>query len=293
MTGSRERLRARSTAVGSDEQVVLVDEAQHRREVLVDLARRPDAVLGEDVAYRPGLEVSAVDPVGDPPPVHVVDEDHPRRPHFKTSEAEGGEQAHHVPGQQRGDAVDRRGLLIEEVGLGGLPARVGQEDLGRALVEADRHVEALGLLVDIEEVVVPHQMACLAVALLQHAAGAVVLGEAELLDRRRDIAERGHAHPAQPARGHRRSLGHPTVVAAGQLHLHLGATGRVAVEDGRVDHLDVDAELVHVAQPGVDVEQLPGSFGGPGVRRQALGLVHSVPVDGPVVAGCRRLVEAA
>ena len=46
---------------------------------------------------------------------------------------------------------------------------------------------------------------------------------------------------------------HPAVVAPGQRQLDLGLARQRAEEDRRVEDLDIDLELVHVAQPGLDV----------------------------------------
>ena len=124
-----------------------------------------------------------------------------------------------------------------------------------ARVDADGQVERLGLFVDREEVGVAGALAVLESA-LEHAARAVLLGPAQVLDRGVDVEQREHRCPPQASVGLRALLGDVLPVAPGQRDIGLGVVGEVAKEDRGEDDVDVHAALVHVPQTSAHVEQL-------------------------------------
>ena len=156
---------------------------------------------------------------------------------------------------------------VGELPRGGVVGRAGAE------VEADGHVQPLRLLVQREEVRVDAPLVGFEVALLEHAARAVVLREAQFLQRGVHVARRGHAHPAQPSVRLRAAVGEPAVVAAGDGELRLRRVRRLDEEERRVDDLRLRAEFVHVAQARRDVQQLAGLE-----RRAALAVVADAAV---------------
>ncbi len=122
-------------------------------------------------------------------------------------------------------------------------------------VHGDREVEVLRLLVqrghrrvgEAHLVVLPEQ---------EHRCRAVLLAELELLHRALHRAHRCHDRPAQAPTRVGGSLGDPPVVAAVQRGLRGRAPRGVEQPPRRVHHLHVDAEVVHVAEAGVDVDQV-------------------------------------
>ena len=123
-------------------------------------------------------------------------------------------------------------------------------------MEADGHVQPLGLLVQREEVRVGAPLVRFQIALLQDAARAVVLGETQLLQRRLDVAGGRYAYPAQPTVRLRAAVCQPAVVAASDRELRLRRVRRLHEEERRIDDLRLRAEFVHVAQARRHVQQL-------------------------------------
>ena len=124
-----------------------------------------------------------------------------------------------------------------------------------AEVEADGHVQPLGLLVQREEVRVDAPLVRFQIALLQDAARAVVLGETQLFQRRLDVAGGRHAYPAQPTVRLCAAVCQPAVVAAGDREFRLRRVRRLHEEERRIDDLRLRAEFVHVAQARLHVQQ--------------------------------------
>ena len=111
----------------------------------------------------------------------------------------------------------------------------------------------------------------------QHALVAHLVAPAHLRDRGVDVPERQHRHGDEPAGVGRAELGQPVVVGphalGGELLRHLREE-HVAVEadDVRVEHLVVDAHLVHVGEPRLGVDRRgDGLVERAGVRRRELG----------------------
>ena len=129
-------------------------------------------------------------------------------------------------------------------------------------MDADRHVEAAGLFIQREEIRVAGSAPVALDALLEHAAGAMVFRPAQLLDRAVHREEREHRHPAQPAVAPGGPLGHPAVVRPGDGQLGLGpSTERAANERRGIQNLDIDAQLIHVSNPGIYIDQLSSHLG--------------------------------
>ena len=72
------------------------------------------------------------------------------------------------------------------------------------------------------------------------------------------IEERWHHHPAKTVRGFLDDVGHPAVVTATERKIGLWPPRRGKNEDRRIDHLDVDAQLVHMFDPDTEVAHIPG-----------------------------------
>ena len=115
-------------------------------------------------------------------------------------------------------------------------------------MEADGHVQPLGLLVQREEVRVGAPLVRFQIALLQDAARAVVLGETQLLQRSLDVAGGRYAYPAQPTVRLCAAVCKPPVVAARDCELRLRRVRRLHEEERRIDDLRLRAQFVHVAQ---------------------------------------------
>ena len=119
----------------------------------------------------------------------------------------------------------------------------------------DRQVEVLRLLVqrdhrrigEAHPVVLPEQ---------EHRRRAVLLAELELLHRPLHRLHRCHDRPTQAPTGLGGALGDPPVVAPVQRGFRGRAPRGIEQPPRRVHHLRVDAEVVHVAQPGVDVDEV-------------------------------------
>ena len=90
---------------------------------------------------------------------------------------------------------------------------------------------------------------------------AVVDGPVQLLDSLVHDVDRQDAGPAQAAVRLAPDVGHPSVVTLAHGDLDLVPLRELHGEDGGVEELVVDAELVHVAQPGADVEHVPRGGG--------------------------------
>src|SRR6266850_5521175 len=79
-----------------------------------------------------------------------------------------------------------------------------------------------------------------------HAARAMLLAELELIGDATHVKQRWYNHPTKSVRRLGDDIGHPAVVAAANRKIDLGAARRRKNKNRRIDHLNVDAELVHV-----------------------------------------------
>ena len=64
--------------------------------------------------------------------------------------------------------------------------------------------------------------------------------------RRRDIAQRQYHHPLEPIRRLGAGVGDKAVVGPALRDIQLSVVGKIDQKQGRVDNLDVDADLVHI-----------------------------------------------
>ena len=135
-------------------------------------------------------------------------------------------------------------------------------------------------------------MADLIVALLEDAAGAVVFGEPQLLQRRLHIDERRNAHPSQAPIGLGATVGEPAVVAPRLRHLPLRPRIGNHQKERRIDDLDLGAQLVHVAQAGLHVEELAGLHDRPAEMVVADSAARGLGIHDPVAQIGYRLVGA-
>src|SRR5262249_32727201 len=158
-----------------------------------------------------------------------------------------------------------RYVRVGEVREGGSGVRDAAESaatvgVAEPRVNADGEVQSGSLLIKREEVRITGRAAVL-VALLHDAARAVVFRPAQLFERGVHVWEWGSGEPAQTAVALLRCLADPVVVRAAQRDFELGDLGDRTREEGRpIEHLDVDAALVHVAESLVDVRQRAGAF---------------------------------
>src|SRR5437870_9047666 len=90
--------------------------------------------------------------------------------------------------------------------------RGGGLDVSRRIVDADRKVEAAGLLVDREEVWVAGRAVAAFDPLLEHATGSVILRPTHLLYRLVDVEQRQNGDPAQPSAALVCGFGDPAIV---------------------------------------------------------------------------------
>ena len=221
--------------VGADDDVVLAGVLQDVGEVLLGLAGDVEAVSAQHVlvelagagAVEAGAEVG--DDVGDPG-------------------GGGFEEAPAEVGEAVGDAAQHQRVKRGDDGYLGHPqgGGAGVEDAAQGVVhesrmDAHRHVEAAGLGVD-REVVLVDGHALAHEALQQEAAGAVVTAETELFQRHVHGFQRQRRHPAQPSLALAPDVAHPAVVGAAHGDLGAGAAQGCESQKGRrVENLDIRA----------------------------------------------------
>ena len=123
-------------------------------------------------------------------------------------------------------------------------------------VDADRHVEARRLGEERQEVGVAEQALAIGAA-YHHADGAEPLSASELGDRARHVVERDRRDPLEALGADRALLGDPGVVGAAERLAELRVDGQLRRdEQRRIDDLEVDALLLDVAKPLLDVAHL-------------------------------------
>jgi hypothetical protein len=81
---------------------------------------------------------------------------------------------------------------------------------------------------------------------------------------------RRHAHPAQPVGRLFPDIDQPTVVGPRQRDLGIGVLGQAGQPHRWKQHLDVDPEIVHVAQAQGDIAHLPRGLRGCHVAARGL-----------------------
>ena len=153
-------------------------------------------------------------------------------------------------------------------GGGGPEADVAAVAVGD--VDGDSHVLTLGLGENRVEIGVGEE----AVAFEGFHAdgyGAVLFGEANLVDCFVDHEVGYDAGPAETALALLPDVGEPLVPRAAEGGLGLGPGGDGLKPDGVVEDLDVDAEFVHVVETHLDVVHLAGFLGGAHVTASVLG----------------------
>src|SRR3972149_8026787 len=92
----------------------------------------------------------------------------------------------------------------------------------------------------------------------EDAAGALLLAKLQLLERRAHIEQRQDADPAQPPLALSMYVGEPAIIAFTDGDFPFGLVGNLLDEDGRIEHLNIDAQLVHVPDAGRHVFHLAG-----------------------------------
>lgn len=108
-------------------------------------------------------------------------------------------------------------------------------------------------------------------------AGAVRLAELKLFTAFVHVEQMGHHRPAQPIRGLLPDIHQPPVIAADQGVFDFRRRGPCPQKHGRVEHLHIDAKLIHVFEAALDVFHLARALGGVGADIAFLGqhaIVH-------------------
>ena len=119
-------------------------------------------------------------------------------------------------------------------------------------MDAHRQVEVVGCLVYREEVGVGDPTPQVR-GELEEAGRAPVAGPAELVHGGVDVEIGQDRHPANTAVALPALLGQPAVVALAQRDPNVWIAGQVMEEECGEDDLGLDAQLVHVAHPSLDV----------------------------------------
>ena len=148
------------------------------------------------------------------------------------------------------EGADDGELELREAGVPG--EEVPHIEVALGGVEADGHVQLAGLPVEGKEVGVSHALVVLAVA-HEDAAGAVLLGPVQLLQGLVHAHMGEYGSPAQPALAHVMDVRDPAVVASAERKLGFRAAGEGPEEDGGIEDMGVDAELIHVSDARGDV----------------------------------------
>ena len=112
------------------------------------------------------------------------------------------------------------------------------------------------LVVDREEIGIAGGAVAAFDALLEHAAGAVILRPTHLFHRLVDVEQRQNGDPAQPPAAFLCGFGDPAIVGLAKRYVDLRPIGKSVEKKRRVEHLHVDAQFVHVAYAGLYVQQL-------------------------------------
>ena len=233
--------------VGADDQPVAANVVVYLLQVVVQLHRHPDVVLGERVgaqavatSFHTAGEI--VQQVGDP--VGAEFDDAPLRV------GEPLRQAGHQQRVERGEAAE---LVALELRLPAAEDGVQFETPG-AGVRAYGHVQLRCPLVDRVEVrVVDEPVADLDAAQVD-GDRAVVFRKPQLALRLLQV-QHGHRRcPAEAALALRVDVGHPPVVAPAEGNLFGGIGGDGSRPHGGVEHLQVGAELVHVGDARLHVQ---------------------------------------
>ncbi len=90
----------------------------------------------------------------------------------------------------------------------------------------------------------------------QNGAGAVFFRPANLIESVGHAERRRHARPTEPSFSLLPDIGEPAIPALAQRDFHRGAIGGGFDKHGVVQHLDIDAGLIHVLDAQIDVAQL-------------------------------------
>jgi hypothetical protein len=136
--------------------------------------------------------------------------------------------------------------------------RGGGLDVSRRVVDANGQVEVARLVVDREEVWIAGGAVAAFDTFLEYAASAVILRPPQLFHCLVDVEQRQNRDPAQPPAALLRGFGDPAIVRLAKRHVDFRSSGKSMEEKSRVENLHVDAQLVHVAYSGFDVQELAG-----------------------------------
>ena len=178
--------------VGAHHQAIVVHVLDDVLQVVVHLGGDPDVVVGEDALlelpaapFHPAPEV--VDEVGQPAGAQLDD-----------APAQLGEAVGKVRHDQQVERAESHELVALVAAQGPSPYTVHVRAVG-ARVDAHGHVEVAGFVVEREEVGVVDEPVAVVEPGDVHRHRAMVPGETHLPARLRDVAQRRHAGPAEPA----------------------------------------------------------------------------------------------
>jgi len=87
---------------------------------------------------------------------------------------------------------------------------------------------------------------------------AVIVREAQLLQRFGHTLQRQHADPAQAPLALLPDVGHPAIVALADRDLRFRAVGYALQKEGGPEHLNIHPELIHVLEADLDILALSG-----------------------------------
>src|SRR5262245_40499393 len=132
-------------------------------------------------------------------------------------------------------------------------------------VHSHRQVEPAHLLVERIEIGIGDQTASFD-ATHENAAGSMLLAKLELLQRRAHIQQGQDTDPPKPPLPLAVNVGEPAIIALGNGNFPLDLVGYLLDKNRRIEHLNVNTQLVHVFEPGRYVFHLAGF---PGRRHRA------------------------
>ena len=236
--------------IGADDQVVVADLAQEPLQVVGFLGGDVEIIFPQRVGeHGPALPGQA--------DFHFTEDvGHPLGAGFDESPAELGKTCRHFVFQKRVE----RGHNRELEGHQGVAVHgIVDGDAVVAGVQAYGEVELLGDFVKREEKAV-RQIQFAFQAPQEYAAGAVFLTECQFVADLFGIGQgqqRRHQGPWQPPCGLAPDIGEPAVVTAAEGEIDIRRLGDGPKEEGREQDLDIDADLVHMVEPGLNVGQFP------------------------------------
>src|ERR1051326_6187280 len=122
-------------------------------------------------------------------------------------------------------------------------------------MDADGQAKIVRRLIDREKTRIVERLVALEAA-KEDSHRAMLLPPVQLFDRLFDRAQRGDDHPAEPSVALRARVGQIAVVGTGYCRVEDRIVGKIDEKQRRVDHLYIDAELIHISKPRGNIRQL-------------------------------------